>query len=381
MNSNSGIINQNSTYFMSIGGIVNICQSTVKIIFADNKKGSGFFIKFPRNNTIFKCLMTNNHVIKNSHIIKKEKIIISYNNQINSRQIILDNRDRIIECFGKNNLIDITIVEIIPKDNIEEEYFLSPDPQIYNYANYPSFLHSTIEVIQYPQGGNLSRSKGTLLEIFYNNLFAHDSQTLEGSSGSPIVLKGDNKVIAIHKGKIKGYPKNVGIFIGIVLNIMKDYKRNGEGKDYYPDGKIKYEGKFLNDKYEDDNGIFYFENGNYYTGQFKNGKMNGNGYIIDKNNNLITSGLFENGALVSEFNINDNDNHNLNYKNNNNDDIINEIKNVGSYAINNIKYRVIDYFFGERCEKCKHLKKRHSKVGEIHFACLDCPKENDLCTF
>ena len=174
--------------------------------------------------------MTNNHVIKNNHIINKEKINIIYNNQINNREIILDNRDRIIKCFDNNNLIDITIVEIVPKDKIEEEYFLSPNPQIFNFDNYPSFIQSKIEVIQYPLGENLSRSKGTLLEIFYDNLFAHDSQTLDGSSGSPIVLKGDNKVIAIHKGKINGYPKNVGIFIGIVLNTMKDYKRNEKEK-------------------------------------------------------------------------------------------------------------------------------------------------------
>ena len=377
MNYKYGIINQDNSYFMPIGQLVNTCQSTVKIIFLNGDTGSGFFIKFPRNNTTFKCLMTNNHVIENNHITNKEKIIISYNNQINNREIILDNRDRIIKCFDNNNLIDITIVEIVPKDKIEEEYFLSPNPQIYNYNNYPSFIQTKIEVIQYPHGGNLSRSKGTLLEIFYNNLFAHDSQTSDGSSGSPIVLKGDNKVIAIHKGKIKGYPKNVGIFIGIVLNIMKDYKRNGEGKDYYPDGKIKYEGKFVNDKYEDDNGIFYFEYGNFYIGQFKNGLFHGIGYIVDKNNILIKSGLFENGILVSENNIN-------NISNNNNIGIIKGIKNVGSYAINNIKYGVktgLDYLFGDRCEKCKHLKKRHSKVGQIHFACLDCPDNNDLCIF
>ena len=147
MNYKYGIINQDNSYFMPIGQLVNTCQSTVKIIFLNGDTGSGFFIKFPRNNTTFKCLMTNNHVIENSHITNKEKIIISYNNQINNREIILDNRDRIIKCFDNNNLIDITIVEIVPKDKIEEEYFLSPNPQIYNYSNYPSFIQTKIEVI------------------------------------------------------------------------------------------------------------------------------------------------------------------------------------------------------------------------------------------
>ena len=38
MNFNYGILNQNKPYFMQIGDIVNICQSTIKIIFADGKR-------------------------------------------------------------------------------------------------------------------------------------------------------------------------------------------------------------------------------------------------------------------------------------------------------------------------------------------------------
>ncbi len=34
-------------------------------------------------------------------------------------------------------------------------------------------------------------------------MFYHDASTLEGSSGSPIVLKGKEKVIGIHKGAKK----------------------------------------------------------------------------------------------------------------------------------------------------------------------------------
>ena len=39
-------------------------------------------------------------------------------------------------------------------------------------------------------------------------------------------------------------------------------------------GKILYEGDFINDKYEG-NGKYVWENGVYYIGQFKNGLQHG----------------------------------------------------------------------------------------------------------
>jgi len=58
---------------------------------------------------------------------------------------------------------------------------------------------------------------------------------------------------------------------------FKNGKKEGKGVEYYKDGKIKYEGKFLDGKYEDDNGKYYYETGEIYTGQFKNGKIFGIG--------------------------------------------------------------------------------------------------------
>lgn len=377
---NYGIINQNSYYnkFMPIGNIINIYQSTVKIRLESGNLGSGFFIKFPRNDTIFRCLMTNNHLIKEKCVLKKEKIIVYYNNQINNKEIILDRTDRIIECFKKDgSLIDITIVEIIPKDKIEEGYFLSPNPLVYNYHNYHNLIGSSIEVMQYPYGEVLSRSKGRILETFYEHLFAHDSSTANGSSGSPIVLKGENTVIAIHQGVIKDYPKKVGIFIGIVLNEIKKYRRNGKGKEYYPNGNLKYEGNFLNDKYDDNNGFFIFENGNQYIGQFKNGKRNGSGYIVDKNNNLILSGFFENDELIFKYD------DNINTQNSKAEYIANGIVDAGKKVVNNIKYGItygIKHLIGERCEVCNHLKSSHVQKDN-KLICYECPLGKDVCYY
>ena len=42
--------------------------------------------------------------------------------------------------------------------------------------------------------------------------------------------------------------------------------RNGKGIEYYSNGKIMYEGDWLNDNYEG-NGKEFFEDGEYYIGQ------------------------------------------------------------------------------------------------------------------
>ena len=55
---------------------------------------------------------------------------------------------------------------------------------------------------------------------------------------------------------------------------------NGKGSLYYSSGNKKYEGDFINDKFEG-NGKYFYENGNYYIGQFKNNlRMIKEQYII-----------------------------------------------------------------------------------------------------
>ena len=49
---------------------------------------------------------------------------------------------------------------------------------------------------------------------------------------------------------------------------FKNGLSNGKGTQYYSNGKIKYEGDFINHKYEG-NGKYIYENGKYYIGQLK----------------------------------------------------------------------------------------------------------------
>ena len=269
-------------------------KATVKIKVSKGT-GTGFFIKLERNKKPFYCLMTNQHVIE-SEMIQNEEIIFLYDNEERLiSEIKLNIKERIIICFMELLKLDVTLVEIIPKDNINyQTYFLLP----YNFNNDfnpHQFMIKDIEIMQYPQGGEQCFSYGKTCGLYPDNynIFIHNCNTNFGSSGGPIFLSGDQRVIAIHKGVYNVVKENAGIFIEPIIKYLQNYKRNGEGIEYYENGQTKFVGEFLNDEYNGE-GTFYYPNGDYYIGQFKNGIKNGKGYEYYSNGEVF-SGLFKNG--------------------------------------------------------------------------------------
>ena len=301
---NQAIVNENG--IGSIDNIYKIGKATIKI-FTKNSIAWGFFIKLERNKKPFYCLMTNQHVIKSEMMHKKEKFTILYDNENKLAEIELNPKERIIICFLEKLKIDVTLIEIIPKDNIiDPSYFLSPYINNENVFNTYRFIKRNIEIIQYPNGKELCLSKGVILGIHpeNDNMFMHNSNTKDGSSGSPIFLPGDERIFAIHKGQYKITKENSGIFIEPIIKYLKNYKRNGEGIEYYEDGSIKYEGEFLDDEYNG-KGKLYYSNGDYYEGQFKHGEKFGNGYEYYKNGKIKNEKILENDALPDkEYNFN-----------------------------------------------------------------------------
>ena len=439
---NEALINNN---MIPMDNVYDICKATIKIELKNFIKASGFFLKFERNNKNFYCIMTNQHVIEPNMVRNKEEILIIYENEKKNFTIKLDKKERIIECFDDNDSfqIDVTIIEIIEKDNIDDSYFLSPNLD-YNEIN-KSLINKDIQILQYPRGKILSLAMGIITEISSENdyMFFHNADTLPGSSGSPIVLKGEKTVIAIHTGSVKDKKENVGFFIGIIIDIMTIYKKNGEGKEFYKDGKIKYEGNFLDDKY-DGEGKFYDENGEIYIGQFKNGKKNGN-FCIIKDNELIKEGEFKNDEFInkeesdvkenfdnklenndkqengndnnnphddkddSDNNMNiinknnnfgnnqdiknensndiDNSNNNNidnnnpnNNNNNNNQDLINGIFKDAKIQFCNI-FHGVGNLLGIACtrQNCGHPVKSHIENGYGKWICQECPEDDNIC--
>ena len=330
--------------------------------------------------------MTNHHVISSEIVQNKEEIKIKYENKQNNLTIRLDPEERIILCLMEALKIDITIVEIIQKEKIklDDSYFLYPDTDL---GSYDQLLGKEIQIIQFPNGNNLSLSNGIILELakeednFENNtenLFYHNAPTQEGSSGSPIVLKGQNTVLAIHKGTLKNKATNIGIFIQEAIHIIEGFQRDGKGKEYYSNGNLKYEGNFKNDEY-DGRGKYYFENGEYYEGDFEKGKKIGSGYIY-KEGQIIKEVKYDKDEMIEEKvlnneeiedeNNNENNNENDNSMNNNGNNFINKMfENFATFVKNN---------FNWKCIGCGHSIQSHEPVEFGVLKCREC-EDNGFC--
>ena len=282
--------------------------------------------------------------------------------------------ERIILDFQESN-IDIAIIEIIPKDKIHDSFFLSPHSNI----NEDEIIDKDIQVIQYPNGGALAYSEGKITGNATNFpfLFFHEASTKFGSSGSPIVLKGEEKIIGIHRGSVQGKKKNAGILIGAVVNAVNEYKKNGYGIEYYENGDLKYEGNFLDDEYDGKNGKFIDEKKQTYLGTFKKGKKNGD-FIIVKGENDITECKFKDDELIGKENSN-NKSDNKKEKNETKKPEKNKsLKNVCTMIVNELYHSLkpVGDSINFKCG-CKHVSKSHTELERGKWKCSEC---NSICS-
>ena len=82
------------------------------------------------------------------------------------------------------------------------------------------------------------------------------------------------------------------IFEGTYL----DGEKNGEGKEYDNDGKIKYEGQYMNGKRWNGEGWEYYSNNKKYNYQY----INGNYFmsrVIEPNDIILNGGYYESGII------------------------------------------------------------------------------------
>ena len=140
---------------ISLEPIKSIC----KIIFDHPPKelSSGFLIQLHKDEQPFYCLMTNEHSIDKEMIKGRQKMNLYYDNHREFRKIQLNSEERFIKDF-RDIKIDITVVEILPKDNIHKDYFLLP---LIDYMdNYDKLIGQDIIIMQYPEGDfNLTEGK------------------------------------------------------------------------------------------------------------------------------------------------------------------------------------------------------------------------------
>ena len=189
--------------------------------------------------------------------------------------------------------IDATIVQILEKDNISDEYFLLPNLDYLN--GYEQFKNKKIIIFQFPGGIDLNLSTGKIINVNENTYeLIHLSSTEKGSSGSPIILLNSLFILAIHKGTIED--KNLGDFIGPIIDSLK---LNLEYKIEKYLNNDKYEGEFKNGLKEGYGKYFNYEKEIYYIGQWKNDKKNGKG-ILYRLNSLKKREIIYEGEFLDD---------------------------------------------------------------------------------
>ena len=200
--------------------LLDVSKSVCKLRIDTNKGsfgGSGFFLKFLINGKFYFWLVSNEHVIKKEMIINKNTIKVSFNIENKAINIKLEQSERYIKTFKDYN-IDATVIQIISKDNVYIDYFLEPE---LGYDN-NSLVGKEIFIPQFPSFQQLTNARGIIKEISHinSNEFTHLAKTQKGSSGSPIFLKGNKRVIGIHKEGNLILQENYGDFIASIISIL-----------------------------------------------------------------------------------------------------------------------------------------------------------------
>ena len=92
----------------------------------------------------------------------------------------------------------------------------------------------------------------------------------------------------LHSSNIKS--RRIKIFSGVYLN-----GKRKKGKEYNYDGKIIYEGDYLNDQRNGKGKIYYKNDKLKYEGEFMNGLKNGKGVLYNRNHDIKYEGEILNG--------------------------------------------------------------------------------------
>ena len=168
--------------------------------------GTGFLMKIPYKSRLLTVLITTNHIINTEDILNNKSISLYLNKE---RIIIKLDRNRLIYT---NEKLDITIIEIKEDDHNLNIKYLELDDEIINYFKQNKketpeyinnlYLNESIYSLNYQKDKDIFVSYGKILYINNSNI-THNCNIKEGSSGSPILLINNQKLIGIHFGNSK----------------------------------------------------------------------------------------------------------------------------------------------------------------------------------
>ena len=224
-----------------------------------NGNGTGFLCYIPYNNTKIEVMITNNHII-NEDIIKNNKIIqISINDNKEKKRINIEKRN-----IYTSVKYDTTIIPI--NSNEDKIYnYLDIDEEIFDENI--NIFNKSIYILQYPKNKINDEQKAAVSYGILKNIqdeynIVHFCCTDNGSSGSPILLLSNKKIIGIHKESVNKYNYNRGTYLKYPINeYLNNFNKNNE-----INMKIKIEKEDINKN------IYFLDNtdGKYQISENKN---------------------------------------------------------------------------------------------------------------
>ena len=179
---------------------------------------SGFFCYIPSKER--RVLITNNHVINEDFLNKKKELIIYIMDEGKEIQKTINLKSQRFKYT--NEELDVTVIEIIDEDLIFN--FIEVDEEILKNNE---FLNEQVYNLHFPNGRQLKISFGNIIKSHsYKKSFIYNAGTKYGSSGSPIILTKENKIIGIHKGARHigndNKKENLGIYLNKIIESLPE---------------------------------------------------------------------------------------------------------------------------------------------------------------
>lgn len=200
---------------------INLLSSSLAIIKTDSTKGNGFFFGLPFKGDLFKVLVVENRIVSNVLIKLCSSIEVTYKSSENKLKIELNKKKRQIITFEEEN---ITIIEIIDTDKIDDSFFLEVDSRFFTKGK-KAFIDKEIFIIDSPgDKREVSLFSGKIEELNKNEeySFFFSTDNSQEVSGSPIFAVTTKKIVGVSKGRTKK-KKNLGTFIGYIIQKIDDH--------------------------------------------------------------------------------------------------------------------------------------------------------------
>ena len=260
----------------------------------DKEKGTGFFIKINMGKEYI-FLITASHVIDDDYINDAQKFEIFFNFEkgsssknketINEKATVkVKRKERKIICLKKQ---DITAIEIIDTDEFKNKIKCLFCDLNYIDGNNTQYINQDIFILQHPRGEVAHVAAGKIIELDKKDdyKFMHTASTDGGSSGSPIILYNNERVVGVHKGALQINNEeivNLGTFIGVIIDeikelIMKEEEEEEEKEEEEEDEK---ENDSLNNENEGEDDL------NNKSNLFRY-KLNGDERLAKKSDSIV----------------------------------------------------------------------------------------------